>query len=176
MRQKPFSQRLAQGGNPFGAGQPPAAAAGVRSGAALAAGLLWLVAGLSAGYWFLQNKGQGGWTPVQGLAPSAPQADTDAVARVLGATLIVEQASVAAPVPAVNLRLLGVVAQGRERGAALIAVGGEPPRPWRVGDSVVEGLVLQSVDRRSVRLGETRSGATTMELVVPPQPSDGAPQ
>jgi general secretion pathway protein C len=176
MQQRPFSQRLAQRANPSGAGQLPAAAAGARSGAALAAGLLWLAAGLSAGYWFLQVKGQGPWTPLQGLAPSAPQADTDTVARALGATISVEPVAAAVPVPAVRLQLLGVVVQGRQQGAALIAVDDQPPRPWRVGAVVADGLVLQSVDRRSVRLGETRSGPTSLELTVPPQPTDEAPE
>lgn len=173
MRQKPFSQRLVQGSRSVGAGQPPAGTVGLRSGPALAAGLLWLAAGLSAGYWFLQARGHGPWMPVQGLAPSAPQADVDSVAEALGAMTVAEQPD-AAPAPASRLQLLGVVTQGRQQGAALIAVDGQPPRPWRVGAVVEEGLVLQSVGRRTVQLGETRSGPTTMTLEMPPQPADDA--
>lgn len=135
--------------------------------------MLWLAAGLSAGYWFLQAKGQGDWTPVQGLAPSAPQADPDTVARALGALTVAEQ-PMAEPAQLARLQLVGVVAQGRGQGAALIAIDGQPPRPWRVGDVVTEGLVLQSLDRRSARLGESRSGPSNLTLEVPSQPDSAA--
>lgn len=174
MQQRPFSQRMAQRANPGGdlvSNATPAA--GLRSGAAIAAGLLWLAASLSAGYWFLQIKGHSAWTPVQGLAPSAPQADADSVARALGALAPAIQAEVAPAAPA-RLQLLGVVVQGRALGAALIAVDGQPPRPWRVGATLADGLVLQSIDRRSVRLGESRTGPSTLELEMPPQPTDEA--
>ena len=174
MQQRPFSQRLAQRGKPSaGAQSIVSTSVGLRSGASWVAGLLWLAAGLSMGYWFLQARGQGSWTPVQGLAPSAPQADTDTVARALGALVAAEQPA-AGPAPVARLQLVGVVAQARGQGAALIAIDGQPPRPWRVGTAVTDGLVLQSLDRRSARLGETRFGATTLELKVPPQPSSGA--
>ena len=174
MHQRPFSQRLAQRVNLSGSAQSMASAsAGLRSGATWAAGLLWLAAGLSVGYWFLQVRGQGAWTPVQGLAPSAPQADLESVARALGAVSVAEQPA-AGPASVARLQLVGVVAQGRGQGAALIAIDGQPPRPWRVGAEVTDGLVLQSLDGRSARLGETRLGPTTMALEVPPQPVNGA--
>lgn len=173
MQQRPFSQRTAQRAHSAGAGLATAqGAAGLRSGATWAAGLLWLAAGLGTGYWFLHIQGQGAWTPVQGLAPSVPQADSEAVARALGAQVAAVQTA-AAPAPAARLQLLGVVVQGRQQGAALIAVDGQPPRPWRVGAEVADGLFLQSIDRQSARLGETRSGPVTMELPVPPLPKDG---
>lgn len=164
---------MAQRTNAFQGGPAPTALLGLSSGASWAAGLLWLAAGLSAGYWLLQVSSQGGWTPVQGMAPSVPQADTDSVARALGAFGPVEQG--AAPAAPSRLRLLGVIVQGASLGAALIAVDGQPARPWQVGAAVAEGLVLQSIDQRSVRLGESRSGATTMELKVPPLPNAERP-
>ena len=112
--------------------------------------------------------------PVRGLAPSAIQADVDTVARVLGASLVDEQPA-AQPAPPMRLRLLGVVTQGRQRGAALISVDGQPARPWRIGDEVAQGLVLQSVGARSAALGATRSGPVSLELEVPPQPTGEDP-
>jgi general secretion pathway protein C len=41
--------------------------------------------------------------------------------------------------------LLGVVADRQQQGAALIAIDGEPPRPYAVGAQLEGGLVLQSV-------------------------------
>ena len=175
MRKKPFSQRMAQRQHPAPLG-PAAALNGGRSGAVWAAGVLWLAAGLSAGYWLLQAGGQGPWVPLQGLAPSPPQADVTAVASALGGGPAGAISVAAEPAPVARLRVVGVVVQGRQRGAALIAVDGQPPRPWLVGAQVAEGLVLQSVDRETVRLGETRSGPTTLTLSVPVADAENLPE
>jgi general secretion pathway protein C len=71
-----------------------------------------------------------------------------------------------APTASARLRLLGVVAGGPGKGAALIAVDGQPPKSFRVGSSVVDSLWLVSVSRRQVVLGqEARStNGTTLEM------------
>jgi general secretion pathway protein C len=141
-----------------------------RHGPALAAGLLWLAAGLSAGYWVLQAWGRSPVTPVSAVAEPLPQTDVASVARVLGA-VPQSQPVAAAPVSvASRLSLLGVVSRPGQRGAALIALDGQPPRPYTVGATLEGGLVLQSVERRSVKLGPERSGPSTLELTLPPQP------
>ncbi len=94
-----------------------------------------------------------------------------AVARVLG---VVPQAasSPAAPVvTGIQYSLSGVVAANAPDGAALIAVNGQPPRPYRVGASVEGGLVLQSVTRRGARLGASVDGPVTVELSLPANPA-----
>lgn len=134
---------------------------------ALAAGLLWLLAGLSAGYWILLAWGRGPLTAVTGAAAPAVLVDVASVARALGARAPAP-AEVAAPAPAVSrYSLQGVVDQPGASGAALIALDGQPPRPYRVGASLDGGLVLQSVGRRSVKLGVSADGPTTVELEVP---------
>lgn len=136
----------------------------------MVAGLLWLAAGLSAGYWVLQALGRSPVTPLTVAPPSAIQVDTVAVARVLGAQ---PQASATAAAPVstgTQYNLLGVVAASAAGGAALIAVNGQPPRPYRVGASLEGGLVLQSVSRRSARLGLSMAGPTTVELALPASP------
>ncbi len=74
---------------------------------------------------------------------------------------------VAAAPPRYNL--LGVVAVGTQDGAALIAVDGQPPRPYRVGASLdgSSGLVLQAVTRSAVRLGPSLGVPATVELTLP---------
>lgn len=153
--------------------ESPAALQGnSRRGPAVLAGLLWLAAGLSAGYWVLQALGRSPVTPVAVAPPSAIQVDTVAVARVLGAQP--QAAAAAAPVATgTQYNLLGVVAASAAGGAALIAVNGQPPRPYRVGASLEGGLVLQAVSRRSARLGPSMAGPTTVELALPESP--GAP-
>lgn len=133
------------------------------------AGLAWLLAGLSAGYWLLLALGRSVPAPLPPAAVSLPQADPAAVARALGAQARPE-AVAETPVAAPRYRLLGLVSQPGQRGAALIEVDGQPARPFEVGGSVAGGLVLQSVDRRSVRLGTSPHGTTTLELSLPATP------
>jgi general secretion pathway protein C len=167
MLKRPFSQRMALRQNLSSPGPTGGSRATGRTGAAWAGGLIWLAAGLCAGYWVLQASGQGPWVSLQGLAPSAPQADVATVGRALGSAPDAAAPTEAAPVSAARFRLLGVVAQGPVIGAALLAVGDQPPRPWPVGAEVADGLVLQSVDRNGAKLGESRWGETTLELVMP---------
>ena len=134
----------------------------------LVAGLLWLLAGLSAGYWILLAWGRSPVTPVAGAVPLAVVSDVASVARALGAAAPTPAAETASTAPAVSrYSLLGVVDQPGHQGAALIALDGQPPRPYRVGASLEGGLVLQSVDRRSARLGATPDGPVMVELTLP---------
>lgn len=179
MLKRPFSERMVLRPNRSPGSSGLTAHASAWSGATWAAGLLWLAAGLSAGYWALQAGGQGPWVAVKGLAPSVPQADMAAVGRALGATLVVAASPKDAPTSPSRVRLLGLVAQGRNVGAALLAVDDQPPRPWLVGAEVTDGLVLQSVDKLGAKLGESRWGETTLELVMPEPknlPSSGVPR
>ncbi|MGI9216338.1 MAG: type II secretion system protein N [Hydrogenophaga sp.] len=146
--------------------QPSSSAPGLLP--ALAAGVLWLAAGLSAGYWVLLAWGRSPVTAVAAV-PLAPMgSDAAAVARALGAVAPVAEAKAPAPVAtASRYRLLGVVDQSGRRGAALIAIDGQPPRPYTVGAALEDGLVLQSVSRLGARLGASNSGPTTVELSLP---------
>jgi general secretion pathway protein C len=80
----------------------------------------------------------------------------------------VPSSGTAAPVASLSSRfvLTGVVADQSHSGAALIAVDGKPPKPFRVGANVDENLVLQSVDSRSAVLGS--GGAPVLTLELPP--------
>jgi general secretion pathway protein C len=142
-----------------------------RPWAALAAGLLWLAAGLSAGYWGLAVMGRSPATPVAATPQPVPAADPATVAHALGARDAPAGAPEPNPAPVAaapaRYALLGVVAAGGRGGAALIAVGDQPARPFRVGATVDAGLVLQAVERRAVRLGPSVSGPTTVELALP---------
>jgi len=133
----------------------------------LAAGLFWLAASLSAGYWVLRVWGQGPLTPLAALAVSAPQVDVTAVARALGSRPQQGTIEAALPPPVTRYRLIGLAVQPGQGGAALIAIDDQPPRPVRVGDALEAGLVLQSVNGRGARLGPQRTGPSTVELALP---------
>jgi len=142
---------------------------GAAHGPALVAGLLWLAAAFCAGYWLLLAWGRGPVVPVGTVAAPAPATDVAALARVLGAMPAAQRA--AAVSPASRFRLLGVVLRSGQRGAALIALDGQAPRPYTVGAALEGGLVLQSVDRSSARLGPALGGGTTVELSLPSRPN-----
>jgi len=142
-----------------------------RRAPAVLAGVLWLGAGLSAGYWALQALGQGPVTPLAVSAAPLQAPEPAAVARALGAVPASPVAAAgAAPVAdlATRYRLIGVVASGADRGAALISVDGQPPKPYRVGAPLEGGLVLQSLGARQARLAPASGTGNPIDLALPP--------
>ena len=139
-------------------------------GPRLAAFVLAALAAGSAVYWGLKWPGQGNDSPAVSLpVVEAPAIDPQALARALGGGLVA-QATPAAPVvvnAASRLALLGVVATNRRGGTALIAVDGKPARPYRVGATVEDGLVLQSVGPRRALLAASMDGPATLTLELP---------
>jgi len=129
--------------------------------------LLWAAAAASIVFWGLRLA-----TPADGTRPPAVSTatalgvDPAAVGRLLGAQPAAERVA-AAPDAASRFVLLGVVADDIGRGAALVAVDGKPPRPYRVGATLAEGYVLQSLDTRAANIGGTRSGPAAFSLKLP---------
>ena len=127
--------------------------------------VVWALAAGSLMYWGLRlSAGRGAAaSPPAATAPAA--IDPLAVARVLGA-----RAAVAAPQASMASRfaLQGVVAGSPGGGAALIAVDGNPARPFRVGSSIEEGLILQSAAARQATLAATPNGPALVTLEMPP--------
>lgn len=104
--------------------------------------------------------------PVTTVTPAA--VDTSAIAQLLGA--VQAQEAAAAPEAASRFSLLGVIADTDQQGAALIAVDGKPPRPFRVGAKVVDGFVLQSVGTRAAMLGASLDSDAALTLQLPTRP------
>lgn len=146
--------------------------AGRKPGLVLLTGVLWLLAGLSAGYWVLLAWGRPPVTPVPASATAAPTVDAALLARLLGAVPAAAPIGEAAPVAASRYALQGVVAVGTARGAALIAVDGGPARPFRLGAEVTEALFLQSVSAQEVRLGPAMGGPSSITLEMPSKPGN----
>jgi general secretion pathway protein C len=130
---------------------------------------LWALAGASVVYWGLRLSARPVGLTVPVVAPAAAAPDAQAMARLLG---VPAAGAAAARAPAASLTsrfaLIGVLA-GRSSGggAALIAVDGQPAKPFRVGAMVDEGLVLQSLDPRQARLGASMDGPATLTLDMP---------
>jgi len=140
---------------------------------ALSAGVLWLAAGLSIGYWVLQVWGRSPVTSVASVAPPAVRSDAASVARALGAAAPAAAQRENAIQPELIARSHAVPGGGTDiqQGAALISMDGQPPRPYAVGAALDGGLVLQAVDRQGARLGPQRDGPTTVQLSLPETPS-----
>ena len=140
-----------------------------RSTVRLATLVLWLLAAGSCVYWGLRMAPRPAPAAVAAPLRQAFAADPAAVGRLLGANPV---AASGPTQPAVSLAsrfsLQGVVAARSNRGAALIAVDGKPPRPFRVGAAIDEGLVLQSVEGRRAVLAATSGGPPVLTLELPP--------
>jgi general secretion pathway protein C len=63
--------------------------------------------------------------------------------------------------------LWGLVAGASGQGSALIAVDGQPPRPYRVGQTVTDGVVLQGLAPKQAQLGANAQGAALFSLSLP---------
>lgn len=128
--------------------------------------VLWCAAALSAGYWFWQ------W-PQDAVLPQTVlgsenrpinEGDTlQRMTRVLGG--VPSQGPVRADDS--RMQLLGVIADAHGQGRALIALDGQPPQAYRVGQAVGEGLVLKSLSSRAAQLGAAMNAPALFELQLP---------
>ena len=129
--------------------------------------VLWALVAYSATAWVLHGVGQ---QDLQGLSAqrgeSVVDMDAKAIARSLGLATAVPTA---APTLSSRFQLIGVLDAGTSQGAALIAVDGKPAKPFRIGATVSEGLVLQSVQGRRVNLGSGTDAPATLTLELPPR-------
>lgn len=126
---------------------------------------LWALAGASLVYWGLKLAVRPALVSAPVAAPAPPLPDAQALARLLGAgPAPAAPTVVAAPTRFVLQGVLAGTASGG--GAALIAVDNQPARPFRLGATVADGLVVKSLGRRQVRLGpvEGTEGAVTLEV------------
>jgi type II secretion system (T2SS) protein C len=94
--------------------------------------------------------------PAADLDPRAQPADTAPIARLFGAGYAADTG---------GIRALGVMAdEGGGRGIAVLAVGSQPARAYRSGQSIAPGVVLKEVRKDRVILA--RAGVL-QELRIP---------
>jgi len=132
--------------------------------AAGASFLVWALLAASAAYWSLKLSRAGDTGPQVAPARAPAPPDPAVIARLLGYS---PAAGPQAPALASRFSLVGVVASQEHDGAALIAVDGRPAKPFRVGATVAESLVLQSVEARRAVLAATADGPPTLTLELP---------
>lgn len=131
--------------------------------------LVWALVAGSLTLWWLRLAVQvPPAPPVTAVALPAPPSDPAALARALGVREQAAAPQTPAPTEASRFALLGVAARAHN-GAALIAIDGKPPKPFRVGAKVEEGLILQSVSSRRAVLAAAPDGPPSMTLELPPR-------
>ena len=128
--------------------------------------VVWAAALASTAYWGLKSSADAVGPQTAVSTQTRAPIDSTAVARVLGAMPQGAEA-VALVNPSTRFVLLGVVAG--HRGAALIAIDGKPPKPFRVGSVVDGGLLLQSVAPRRAALANSLDGPAAFALELPVQ-------
>jgi general secretion pathway protein C len=124
-------------------------------------------AALSIGYWFWLFPSATGVQPsvAMGSSPQPSLAVPGQMNRILGAVAM----------EAVNsetdrLQLVGVVSSPSGQGSALIAIDGQVPKPYRVGQAVGDGFVLQGLEARKAYLGTLVNGPKQRALQLPALP------
>jgi len=138
----------------------------------LATCALWTLAGASATYWGLRLSAlphERANTTATALPTEPLTIDAKSLARLLGGSqnTAVASPTTAPPAPSNRLVLQGILAGTQSSsGAALIAINGQPAKPYRIGAEITPGLVLQSLERKQARLGTTVQGKAVLVLDI----------
>lgn len=133
-----------------------------RWGVRLSSLLVWLLVAGTLAFWLQGSRGAGGGVSAL-VADTVLHADEQALARLLGyadeppPSADTTAATTTPDSGSSRFVLQGAVASQFGAGIAVIAVDGQPGRPFRIGQEVVEGWTLAAVGRRSARL-QARGG------------------
>ncbi len=126
---------------------------------------VWTLAAASTAYWFLH------WPKAEMAFSASAVASSNHVtaslyvpmSRALGQTST-QVASPALPASS-HYKLTGVIASASGQGSALIATDAQPPKAFKVGQTVQDGWTLVSLTARQARL---KSAETEVLLELPP--------
>ncbi|HEY0856610.1 MAG TPA: type II secretion system protein N, partial [Albitalea sp.] len=139
--------------------------------ARLSAFLIWALVAASAMFWGLRLFVSAPAAPAHTLAALDTGPGRVDLTRLFGAPAVAPDVAVQAPAIASRFHLSGVMApkEPGDHGVALIAVDGKMPRAYRVGATVADDLILQSVSRRTASIGAA-GGAPAVVLELPTLP------
>jgi general secretion pathway protein C len=136
----------------------------------IAALLVWALAAASAVFWGARAFSAAKPIPPGAMvAPNATVATGGPLNKVLGMTLVARTEEADPVDEDSRFRLLGVVAPrsgSAGGGVALISVGDEPAKPFRVGATIDGDAVLLAVAMRRAEIGP-RGGPASLQLELP---------
>ena len=130
---------------------------------------LWCAAAASVVFWVLQFPQEKATSlvsvvPVGGTLAADTSAEQNAhLLRVWG---VKGQLPEPGLVPAGRYQLWGVVADASGQGSALIAIDGQAPKAYRVGQAL-SGVYLQSLSQRQAQMGASANGPSLIALTLP---------
>lgn len=104
-----------------------------------------------------------GQSQSQSQSQGLPEVDALAVTKALGAA----PAQSTSGSVASRFVLVGVMDGGPAQGVALISVDGKPAKPYRVGQSVSENLVVVATGPKKAELGPQVGASSTLVLDLP---------
>jgi general secretion pathway protein C len=128
--------------------------------------LVWAVVAYSAVVFGLQ---WGGGEPVDAVVAGSeqkqfsPDVDSLSVSKALGVAPV-QSASASL---ASRFVLVGVMDGGPSQGVALISVDGKPAKPYRLGQTVSDGLVVVGTGPKKAELGPHRGSNPALVLELP---------
>ncbi|MGP1691037.1 MAG: type II secretion system protein N [Giesbergeria sp.] len=129
--------------------------------------VLWALAAASAVAWGMRLANPVAPAAALAAPPALAAPDAQAIARLLGAVSATQPVPGAVTKTDSRYALVGVLTdRDGTHGAALIAVAGQPAKPFRVGANVDGDLVLQALGPREARLG-LADAAATLTLALP---------
>ena len=139
--------------------------------------VIWALVAATAVFWLLRLTAKGPTVPRAAMVKSQELPLRADLSRVLGSAPVVAAPVMASPELASRFVLSGVMAPKTHGGSglALIAVDGNPPKPYAVGARLDEELVLLEVSMRSASIGPA-GGEPLLKLELPvlPSPTTGS--
>ena len=143
----------------------------------VAAFAIWALVATTAVFWLLRLTAKGPSVPHAAMVKSQDLPLRADLSRVLGSTPVVAAPAIASPELASRFVLSGVMAPKTPGGSglALIAVDGNPPKPYAVGAYLDDELVLLEVSMRSASIGPAGGEPLlTLELPALAPPTTGS--
>jgi general secretion pathway protein C len=113
--------------------------------------------------------------PSTATMPAAAMAAQGPMPRLFGVVAEPEQPEQVQAAESDRFQLVGVIAPaGGSSGLALVAVDGQPPKPWKIGATLEGSTTLLAVAKRTAQFGPSGGPAQfTLELPAPAPPETG---
>ncbi len=135
--------------------------------------LIWLLVGFSLVFWFLRGLGNSSQKSTNIPVINQQSIFTlDSMQRALGVNNSSSETSdsVAPDTLSDRIRLMGVLAFNTGTGAALLSIDQESANPYKLGEEVVDGWKLQSINSRHITL-VAQADTSQTKIIELPEPS-----
>ncbi len=128
---------------------------------------IWALVAASSAFWGFKIFAATRPVPIGAQAPLAAVPPSGPMERLFGA-VVVAPPPVEAPHPdSERFQLVGVIAPGgRGDGLAVVAIDGQPAKPWHIGATLDGNTTLLSVAKRTADFGPT-GGPSAFTLTLP---------